>query len=111
MLIEQTKNKCSIWAEIISSCSPATDEWMSECRVFKNQQLIGTLDDGILGNEICIRGIFDYTENGKDKEGIPNLIDNAFYLSIEDLIALKEIVEHWVDEDGETHKEKWEKVE
>ena len=109
MIIEQTKNKNSIHAEIISSCSPATDEWMSECRIYKNKQLIGTLDDSILGNNICIRGIFDYKENGKDEEGIPNIVDDALYLSIEDLIVLKEIVEHW--EDDELHKEKWEGIE
>lgn len=108
MIIEQTKDKRFIWAEIISSCSPATDEWMSECRIYKNKQLIGALDDGILGSDICIRGTFDYIENGKDEEGIPNIFDDALYLSIEDLIVLKEIVEHW--ENDELHKEKWEKI-
>ena len=107
MLIEQTKDKCSIWAEIISSCSPATGEWMSECRIYKNKQLIGTLDDGILGNIICVRGTFDYREDGKDDDGCPNLIDDALYLDIEDLVLLKKIIEHWRDDDGEAHKEKW----
>ena len=109
MFIEQTKDKSCIHAEIISSCSPATDEWMSECRIYKNKQLIGTLDDGIIGDRICVRGTFDYREEGKDEESIPNLIDDCFYLSIEDLIILKEIIEHWNND--EEHKEKWEKIE
>lgn len=111
MFIEQTKDKDSIHAEIISSCSPTTDEWMSECRIYKNKQLIGTLDDGIIGDRICVRGTFDYREDGKDKDGCPNFVDDCFYLSIEDLIVLKEIIEHWVDDDGEVHKEKWEGIE
>ena len=109
MIVEQTKNKNSIWAEIISSCSPATDEWDSECRIYDRKRLIATLDDGIMGNELCVRGTFDYKEEGKDEEGIPNLVDDCLYLSIEELIILKEIVEHW--EDDELHKEKWEGIE
>ena len=105
MIVEQTKNKISIWAQIVSSCSPATDEWSSECRIYQRKQLIGSLDD-TMPDQMCIRGTFDYMEDGKDKEGIPNIFDNALYLSIEDLIVLKEIIEHWIDD--ELHEENWE---
>ena len=108
MIIERTKNKSSIWAEIVSSCSPATGEWDSECRVYDRKRLIATLDDGIMGDILCIRGKFDYREESKDDDGCPNLVDDALYLSIENLIVLKEIIEHW--EDNELHKEKWEEV-
>lgn len=103
MLIEQTKDKCSIRAEIISSCSPATGEWDSECRIYLGQRLIGTLDDGIMGDEICIRGIFDY-ENVKGLD----VVDNALYLDANELQTIIEIIDHWIDD--EEYKEKWEKV-
>jgi len=109
MIVERTKNRESIWAEIISSCSGGTGEWDSECKVYYGKQQIGYLDETIASEHLCIRGIFDYKEDGtKDDDGIPNIFDDALYLSIEDLTTLKEIIEHWNDCDK--YAEKWEKV-
>ena len=82
--------------EIISSYSGGTGEWDSECKVYHRKQQIGYLDETLASEHLCIRGYFDYTEDRKDNEGIPNIIDNALYLSIEDLVILKEIMEQLV---------------
>jgi hypothetical protein len=111
MIVERTKNgKNHIWAEILSSYSGGTGEWDSECKIYHGKQLIGYLDENLASDEICVRGMFDYREDGtKSDDGTPNIIDDAFYLSIGDLVTLKKIVEHWIDE--EVHKEMWEVVE
>lgn len=108
-LIAKTKgDKTGIWAEIISSQSPATGEYDSECRIYKGEQTIGYLTDD--DESLCIRGEFDYHETGEYEkvgmEDVPQLVDNALHLSIEDLTIIKKIVEHWVSE-GEVHNAMW----
>jgi len=73
---------------------------MSECRVYMNQRLIGTLSDEFVDAELCLRGVFDY-------EGVEGLhvVDNTLYLNISDLERLIEIIEHWVDG---AFEERWE---
>ena len=109
-VVSRTKrSREGIWAEVLSSQSPATGEYDSECRIYKGEHEIAYMEED--DDSLCIRGEFDYHETGECvKVGVtdvPQLVDNALYLTIDDLVIIKKIMEYWISE-CEDHEDMWE---
>lgn len=112
-VVSRTKgSRDGIWAEILSSQSPATGEYNSECRIYRGEQTIGYLTDDDV-DLLCIRGEFDYQETGEYMKvgvtDVPQLVDNALYLNIDALLTIKKIMEYWESE-CEKHEDMWEEI-
>ncbi|RLA64066.1 MAG: hypothetical protein DRQ88_11560 [Epsilonproteobacteria bacterium] len=114
-IISRTKgDKKGIWAEIWSSQSGATGEYHSECVIYQDKRVIGSLDGEYFDSAtLCIRGTFDYRGEFSGTihdEPVPDrIIDEAINLTIADLLVIKRIMEHWESE-GEEHADMWEEV-
>ena len=93
-------DKKGIWARINCSQNGGTGEWDSECLIFHGERIIGSITEW--GDRITLQGEFDYIEDGKDEEGLPNIMDYSLKLSLIDLMKLQIILTSWNEEDEDS---------